>query len=83
LPSKTEVSRHEKPIPAAINTIGDLLVVHRKKAGLTQEQLAQISGIHRQWLGRWERGRALPDAANWSRLQKLLNMPMHCIDVIS
>jgi transcriptional regulator with XRE-family HTH domain len=31
-----------------IKTIGDLLVARRKEASLTQEKLAEKTGIHRQ-----------------------------------
>jgi DNA-binding transcriptional regulator YiaG len=75
LPSKTSVSRHDKPFPTTVKTIGDLLVARRKEAGLTQEKLAEITGIHRQWLGRWERGRVFPSPAQWSLLCTVLRLP--------
>lgn len=37
------------------------LEVMRKKAGWTQEELAEQSGISRSWLGGFERGRPIPE----------------------
>jgi ribosome-binding protein aMBF1 (putative translation factor) len=75
LGNKPSVLKRDKPFPATVHTLGDLIVASRKEAGLTQEKLAEMSEIHRQWIGRWERGRALPDAAAWARLQAILNLP--------
>ena len=62
-----------KQSTAAANTIGKLIVVERKRMGLTQEKLAQMRGIHRQWLGRWERGRALPTQDDLNKIRQILN----------
>jgi DNA-binding XRE family transcriptional regulator len=56
-------------------TAAKMIRVARKQVGLTQEKLAQMAGIHRQWLGRWERGRALLTAAQWARLSVILELP--------
>jgi ribosome-binding protein aMBF1 (putative translation factor) len=66
---------HSKKISVLSGTKGNLIVTARKAAGLTQGKLATLSRIHRQWIGRWERGRAVPDASSWSRLQAILNLP--------
>jgi DNA-binding transcriptional regulator YiaG len=75
LAPKSSILRPEKPLPTAIKTLGDFLLAHRKAAGLTQEKAAELAGIHRQWLGRWERGRALPSPADWSKLRTVLALP--------
>ena len=62
-----------KQSTAVANTIGQLIVVERKRMGLTQEELAQQAGIRRQWLGRWERGRALPTLENLEKIRRILN----------
>jgi len=73
LPKKTAVSDHGKSTFA--QTISATIRGARKQAGLTQKKLAEITGIHRQWHGRWERGRALPSLAAWTKLSAWLNLP--------
>jgi transcriptional regulator with XRE-family HTH domain len=75
LPTKTEQFRLSKPLSAEISTLGQLLVGHRKEAYLTQKEVAQKTGIPRKWVGRWERGRAMPDQAQWSKLAIVLKLP--------
>jgi len=65
----------QETVAAGVKASGDLLVAHRKAAGLTQEKAAELAGIHGQWLGRWERGRALPSPADWSKLRTVLGLP--------
>jgi DNA-binding XRE family transcriptional regulator len=76
LVSKSSILSLDKPFPAAVNTVGDLLVARRKAAGLTQGKAAELAGIHRQWLGRWERGRALPSPPDWTKLRTLFDLPV-------
>jgi len=64
--------RHEKHISGRV---GDLIRAKRLKAGLTREQLSKVSGIPIYWLGRWERHRSLPDAAEWNNLSTVLTLP--------
>jgi DNA-binding transcriptional regulator YiaG len=66
---------HDKPIPTASNAFGKLLVASRKKVGLTQKKAAETAGIPRKWVGRWERGRAIPGQTQWSKLATVLNLP--------
>jgi len=75
LPPQLTGLRYGKPTTIVIKTIGDLLVARRKEAGLTQEKLAEKTGIHRQWLGRWERNRALPTQVEWTQLRTVLPLP--------
>jgi ribosome-binding protein aMBF1 (putative translation factor) len=75
LGNKTTNFHHNKQISASSGTIASLIIAARKNAGLTQEQLAGMSGIHQYWIGRWERGRATPTASDWKRLAGVLNLP--------
>ena len=70
LADKTALLSHEKPFCAG--TIGEAIRTARIQAGLTQEKLAELTGIHRQWLGRWERGRAVPSFADLDKLKTVL-----------
>lgn len=36
-------------------TIGKAIRIAIQKFEITLEKLAEVSGIHRQWIGRWER----------------------------
>lgn len=44
--------------------IGKTLQSHRKKKGLTQEQLAKILNVSRQTISKWETNRGFPDIEN-------------------
>jgi DNA-binding transcriptional regulator YiaG len=55
-------------------TAAYVIVNNRKNLGLTQRQLAAAAGIPRKWLGRWERGRALPTENEWCKLAVALNL---------
>ena len=75
LPLKTERFKHSKRVSAQITPLGQLLVKLRKETGLTQKEMARKADIPRKWLGRWERGRAKPDQAQWSKLAAILYLP--------
>jgi ribosome-binding protein aMBF1 (putative translation factor) len=74
LPNKPETLRHDKPFPAIIKTVGDFLMARRKEAGLTREILSKTTGIPLHWLGRWERDRAMPSMAEWSKLSEFIRL---------
>ena len=40
------------------------LKLYRKKCGFTQEQIAEMLGVSRQAVAKWERGETLPDIEN-------------------
>lgn len=46
----------------------------RKKAGLSQEELAEKLEVSRQAISRWEMGLAMPDASNLLQLSKLFKV---------
>ena len=54
--------------------IGDKILSCRKKAGLSQEALAQELGISRQAVSRWETGEAVPDTEKIIQLSRLLEV---------
>jgi DNA-binding transcriptional regulator YiaG len=74
LPNKTEVLRHEKYFPTG--TLGDLIRARRKEAGLTRGIFSKTTGISLRRLGRWERDRAMPSPAEWSKLGEVLRLPV-------
>ena len=52
-------------------TIGQTIALHRKKVGLTQEELAEKCCVTAQAVSKWEQGRAAPSTANLLALAKL------------
>lgn len=46
----------------------------RKKAGMSQEELAEKLNVSRQAVSRWEVGSAMPDASNVAQLSKLFGV---------
>lgn len=55
-------------------TFGEKLKSARKKAGLTQEQLAEKLLVSRQAITKWEANRGMPDIENLKQLSKLLGI---------
>lgn len=49
----------------------------RCKAGYSQEELADIAGIHRTYLGGIERGERNPSLKNIERIAKALKVPIY------
>ena len=49
-------------------TFGDNLSKSRKKAGLSQEELAEKMGLTRQTISKWETGASVPDVEELQRL---------------
>lgn len=64
--------------------IANRLIELRKKSGLSQEELADLLGVSRQAISKWERAEASPDTSNLISLAKiyqisldeLLNIPV-------
>ena len=54
--------------------VTEKLIQLRKLKGMSQEELAEIIGVSRQAISRWENGTALPDANNILALSKLYNV---------
>jgi len=55
-------------------TFADKVLALRKKAGLSQEELAEKLEVSRQAISRWEMGLAMPDASNLLQLSKLFRV---------
>ena len=53
-------------------SLGTSLAEARRKAGLTQERVAEKLGVSRQTISKWENNQALPDAYNLKILSKVL-----------
>ena len=55
---------------------GNRLASYRKKAGLSQEELADKLGVTRQAVSKWECGESSPDTDNLIALAKLYNVTL-------
>lgn len=58
-----------------LSKIGRRIAQARKRAGLTQEQLAERLSISPQAVSKWENGWNLPDLENLLHMAELLNLP--------
>ncbi len=56
--------------------IANRLYEYRKKAGLSQDQLAEKIGVSRQAVSKWERGEASPDTENLIALSDVYNVSL-------
>jgi transcriptional regulator with XRE-family HTH domain len=55
-------------------TIGNNVRVYRKKLNLSQEELADISGVHRTYIGAVERGEKNVSALSIAKIAKALKV---------
>ena len=55
-------------------TFSEKILSCRKKAGLSQEALAERLGVSRQAISRWEMGNTIPDAENLLQLSQLFGV---------
>lgn len=55
-------------------TLGERIALCRKKAGLSQEEIAGRLGLSRQAVSRWETGAALPDIDKIIELSRLFGV---------
>lgn len=58
--------------------LNEMLMELRKKAQLSQDEVAEQMGVTRQTVYRWERGSAIPATENLIYLSKLYGVPMDC-----
>lgn len=59
------------------NSIGEKIAIARKKANLSQAELAQQVSISSQAVGKWERGESMPDIMTFSRLAEILGVDLN------
>jgi uncharacterized protein YjbI with pentapeptide repeats len=59
------------------NSIGDKIATARKKANLSQAELAQQVSISSQAVGKWERGESMPDIMTFNRLAEILGVDLN------
>jgi transcriptional regulator with XRE-family HTH domain len=59
------------------NSIGDKIATARKKANLSQSELAQQVSISSQAVGKWERGESMPDIMTLNRLAEILGVDLN------
>lgn len=59
------------------NSIGDKIAKARKKANLSQAELAQQVPISSQAVGKWERGESMPDIITLNRLAEILGVDLN------
>lgn len=59
------------------NSIGDKIATARKKANLSQADLAQQVSISSQAVGKWERGESMPDIVTLNRLAEILGVDLN------
>ena len=55
-------------------TFGEKLLLLRKKAGFSQEELGEKLGVSRQAVSRWESGGAMPDSPNLLQISSLFGV---------
>lgn len=55
------------------------LTVLRRRAHMTQRQLAECVGVTRQAVYKWERGQALPEAVSLLALRQLFGVSIDCL----
>lgn len=58
--------------------LNEMLMELRKKAQLSQDEVAEQMGVTRQTVYRWERGSVIPATENLIYLSKLYGVPMDC-----
>lgn len=59
------------------NSIGNKIATARKKANLSQAELAQQVSISPQAVGKWERGESMPDITTLNRLAEILGVDLN------
>jgi len=59
------------------NLIGNKITEARKKANISQAQLAQRLFISPQAVGKWERGESMPDIITFDRLAEILGVDLN------
>jgi transcriptional regulator with XRE-family HTH domain len=66
----------KKPILRHRKIIGEAIRLYRKKAGLTQEALAEIVGLNPKYIGEIERGEKIISIEALLRVAKAVKIPV-------
>ena len=56
--------------------MGDRIQEQRKRRGLSQEKLAELVGVSRQAVTKWEAGQSVPTCENLMALPDLFQLPL-------
>lgn len=67
---KTDFVLHEKE-EVPVMTLGERIKEQRKRNGLSQEKLAELAGVSRQAVTKWENGQSAPSTENLFRLAEI------------
>ena len=61
-------------------TLGEKISFLRQEKGISQEKLAELVGVSRQAVTKWENGNANPDTENLIRLAEIFGVSLdeHC-----
>jgi len=59
------------------NSVGNKIAAARKKANLSQSELAQQVSISAQAVGKWERGESMPDITTLNRIAEILSVDLN------
>ena len=59
--------------------LNEKIIYCRRKAGLSQENLAELLNVSRQAVSKWETGDALPEVNKLSRLAQILGVMTDCL----
>ena len=57
-------------------TLGERIAKARKDAGLDQQGLANMLGVSRPLVSKWERGKSIPDIVQSARLAEYTHVPL-------
>lgn len=64
------------PNTILLKALGTRIADFRKKNGLTQEQLAEATELHRTYIGFIEQGKRNPSIGNIGRIARALRIPL-------
>ncbi len=70
-------SKKQNNMMLTSKSIGNKVAAARKKASLSQAELAQQVSISSQAVGKWERGESMPDIATLNRLAEILGVDLN------
>lgn len=62
-------------------TLGSNIKDNRKRCGLSQEKLAEMVGVSRQAVTKWETGQSAPSTENLIRLAEIFSVPLDALVV--